>query len=293
MVRILFWCGGLVLVCLGGLSPVYGQPDDAIIRDYTTAVVSEPPDRLELDPFYAKYTDAQGIPVVGSADVPDDALLVARDIVLHMLSSQPDIQQYMVQEGYRVGVMAATDSTMDLPEHRDWEKPSIDDPRLTDEERGNYDRIAEMTAEEYWNQRARGMGGRYTTCAEENILGYPGTRYYGENILVHEFSHALHQAIKEVKPALAKEIEDAYQHAMSSGLWEGHYASTTVDEYWAEGTQFWFNSNYAYEAEDHSVLTPADLRQYDPDLYTILETFYKFNHHIPVDVYYEHEARMQ
>lgn len=272
---------------------MYGQPDEAIIQDYTTAVISEPPDRLELDPFYEKYTDAQGIPIVGSGDVPDDALLVARDIVLHMLSSQPDIHQYMAQEGYRVGVMAETDSTMDLPEHSDWEKPSIDDPRLTDEEQENYERIAEMTAEEYWNQRARGMGGKYTTCAEENILGYRGTKYYGENILVHEFSHAIHQAIKEVKPALAEQIEEDYQKAMSSGLWEDHYASTTAAEYWAEGTQFWFNSNYAYEGDDDYVLTPRDLQRYDPGLYTALATFYEFNHHIPMDVYDGHEARTQ
>jgi len=24
------------------------------------------------------------------------------------------------------------------------------------------------------------MGGNITSCAEENLLGYPGTRYYGE-----------------------------------------------------------------------------------------------------------------
>ena len=31
--------------------------------------------------------------------------------------------------------------------------------------------LASMTGAEYWNARARGMGGRYTTAAEENILG--------------------------------------------------------------------------------------------------------------------------
>ena len=48
-----------------------------------------------------------------------------------------------------------------------------------------------MTDQEYWNRRARGMGGRYTTGAEENVLGYPGTRYFGEHILVHEFWHGI------------------------------------------------------------------------------------------------------
>jgi hypothetical protein len=43
-----------------------------------------------------------------------------------------------------------------------------------------------MTARQYWNRRARGMGGTFTTCAEENVLGYPGTADFGEHILVHE-----------------------------------------------------------------------------------------------------------
>lgn len=56
--------------------------------------------------------------------VPDRGLLVARDIVLHMLTKRPDIQEFMRDEGYRMGVVADTDSTMDIPEHRDWETPS-------------------------------------------------------------------------------------------------------------------------------------------------------------------------
>ena len=52
--------------------------------------VTPPPAELELDPFYKKYVNAQGIPVVGSEKVPDAALLMARDIVQFMLSDRPD-----------------------------------------------------------------------------------------------------------------------------------------------------------------------------------------------------------
>jgi hypothetical protein len=127
-----------------------------------------------MDPFFDKYTDAQGIPVVASSDVPDRGLLVAQDVILHMLQETPSIQQHIIDEGYKLGVMADTDSTMDIPWYRDLEKPDGVDE--------------EMTAAEYWNQRARGLGGDEVTCAEENILGYPGTKYFGENILVHELA---------------------------------------------------------------------------------------------------------
>ncbi|WP_179363918.1 hypothetical protein [Rhizobium sophoriradicis] len=58
----------------------------------------------------------------------------------------------------------------DIPEQRDWKKPLPDDPRLTPDERRDYaNTIGKMTARDYWAQRARGMGGLYTTGAVENF----------------------------------------------------------------------------------------------------------------------------
>jgi len=270
---------GLVMMSIGLAGPVLGQPSDALIKDYVKAAVSEPPADLELNPFFDKYTNAQGIPVVASGDVPDRGLLVARDVILHMLQKTPSVQQHMIKEGYKLGVMADTDSTMDIPWYEDLEKPDdVDD---------------DLTAAEYWNERARGLGGEEVTCAEENILGYPGTKYFGENILVHEFSHSIHQAVRDVKPELAEKIESAYRDAMANGLWEDHYASTNPAEYWAEGTQFWFNSNYQYKHGEWTVLNSLDLMRYDPKLYALLEKVYTTDHRIPMDVFYKHEARVR
>jgi len=265
-----------------------GIRGDALITTYAAAAITLPPDSLDLDSFYRKYVSAGGIPVIASGRVPDAALLVARDIVDHMLLNRPDIRSDMVDHGQRVGVMAVDEMTTDLPEQRDWRKPALDDPRLTDREREQYNEpggIASMTDQEYWNRRARGMGGRYTTCAEENLLGYPGTRYFGEHILVHEFSHGIHGAIRRVDPELAEEIQSAYEDAMAAGRFKGHYAANTVAEYWAEGTQWWFWSNYQACFGDVSLWSPADLRSYDPRLFDLLGRVYP-DHHIPMDVYH-------
>jgi len=61
---------------------------DALIRDYVAAAVAAPPDsivaRFRLDTtFYRKYVDANGVPILSSARVPDEALLVARHRQLH------------------------------------------------------------------------------------------------------------------------------------------------------------------------------------------------------------------
>ena len=142
-----------------------------------------------------------------------------------------------------------------------------------------------MSDREYWNKRARGMGGTVTSCAEENLLGYPGTRYYGENILVHEFSHNIHGALRTADPELHKEIEAAYEAAKTKGLYKGQYAINTVAEYWAEGTQWWFWSNFEFYDGETRVQSPDDLKAYDPVLYSILERVYH-GHQIPADVYY-------
>jgi hypothetical protein len=117
--------------------------------------------------------------VVSSEKVDDAALLMARDIINYMLLKRPDIRAVMVQNRSRLLVMSRTEGETDLPERRDWKKPAIDDRRLTPGERANYNApngIGSKTDKEYWDSRARGMGGNITSCAEENLLGLPGTR---------------------------------------------------------------------------------------------------------------------
>lgn len=265
-----------------------GDENQPLIRDYVAAAVGPVPEALGLDPFYKKHTDALGIAVVSSEKAPDAALLVARDIINHMLAQRSDLRAAMVRQHMRVIVMAQSESTTDLPEQRDWKKPAPDDPRLTTDEREHYEeRIGRLSDREYWDRRARGMGGNPTSCAEENLLGYPGTRYFGENILVHEFAHGIMDiGIRQADPELYGAIRSAYRQAMDQGLWKGHYAATTANEYWAEGTQTWFGSNYEYTTDDgRRVMTPDDLKDYDPRLYELLERVYA-DHHIPLDVYH-------
>jgi hypothetical protein len=226
--------------------------------------------------------------VISSDKVPDAALLVARDIVIHMLARRPEVRQAMIERNWRVGVMAVSESTTDVPEHRDRKKPAPGDPRLTEGEKRQYREgtgIATMSDKEYWDRRARGLGGNPTTCAEENLLGYPGTRYYGENILVHEFSHAIMGVLRDVDPPHQQAVLAAYEAAMAKGLYKGHYAATNANEYWAEGTQWWFWSNYEWSDGATKLETPDDLKAYDPALYGLLGRVYA-SHRIPMDVYH-------
>ena len=148
---------------------------------------------------------------------------MARDIVQFMLSERPDLRRELIRKKWKVAIMAETELTYDIPEHRKYRLlPKIDDERLTPQQRENYHKpggVGTMTGEQYWNGRGRGFGGEpdgenTTSCAEENLLGYPGTRYFGQSLLVHEFSHGIMRgAIYTVDQEYRKAVEDAYAAA--------------------------------------------------------------------------------
>jgi hypothetical protein len=248
----------------------------ALLQDYIKFTVTAPPAALELDPFYKKYIDAHGIPVVSSEKVPDPALVMARDIVLFMLSDRPDLRKELIRKKWKVAIMAETEVTYDIPEHRKYRLlPKIDDERLTPQQKANYNKpggVGSMTGEEYWNRRGRGFGGEpdgenTTSCAEENLLGYPGTRYFGQSLLVHEFSHGIMRgAIYTVDPEYRRAVEGAYAVAKEQGLRTalGYYGNN-FNEYWAGGIE-------AYTASGGGgVRTREALLKTDPRLYELVK----------------------
>ena len=68
------------------------------------------------------------------------------------------------------------------------------------------------------------------------------------------------------------EIRAAYDAAMAAGKYvhpdgRKHYATTNAGEYWAEGVQWWFFSNYGEcFAGNVKVETPEEFAAYDPKL---------------------------
>jgi hypothetical protein len=257
-----------------------------LIPDYVKANIGPVPESLGVSPFYKKYTDAMGIPVIASEKVPDAALLVARDIVNSMLAARPDLRKSLIARHWRTGVIAEVEMTMDIPEYSKMKRPgaSREEP-VTQADR------------DYHANRSRGLGGNPTTGAEENLLGYPGTRYWGEHIFVHEFAHAIMGGgIRDVDPAMFAEIRAAYDSAMAAKkyLYEDgrkHYATTNANEYWAEGVQWWFFSNYGEcFAGNVKVETPEEFAAYDPALNELISRVFT-THRIPMDVFHGKRIR--
>lgn len=204
-------------------------------------------ERLGLDPFYQKYLDADGLPVLGSGKVSDDALAEAAWVVKNMLAGRDDVRRAMADQKVRAVVMAASEYTTDVPEHRNLR------PKL------------------FWDRRARGLGATprnpVVSGAEENLLGFPRDPYPNENIFLHEFAHAVHETgMNKVDPTFDRRLRAAYAAARERGLWKDTYAATNHHEYWAEGVQCWFDDNAPPDALHNEVRTRAKLKEYDPAL---------------------------
>ncbi|MCP4508160.1 MAG: hypothetical protein GY826_17455, partial [Fuerstiella sp.] len=109
--------------------------------------VAPPPAELRLDPFYQKYVSANGYPIVSSGKVDDYALKEAAFLVNLMLANRPDVRTAMINSGSRLIVMAHDEFTTDVPEH------------------------SHMRPTDYWDARARGLGGSRTdpvcSCGQE------------------------------------------------------------------------------------------------------------------------------
>ena len=204
----------------------------------------------KLDLFYQKYTNALGLPVVGSNNVSNNALEEAAWIVRQMLGHRKDILQAMRDTKVRVAVMAANEYTTDLPEH------------------------SKLTPKLFWDRRARGLGATPSnpavSCGEENLLGFDRDPYPNENIFIHEFAHAIHgTGLNKTDPTFDKRLLLAFQAAIDRGLWKNTYAATNHSEYWAEGVQCWFDDNAPPDALHNDIRNREKLIAYDPILATL------------------------
>lgn len=211
-----------------------------------------------LDPFYTKQLDTDCLPVVSSDGVPDEALIQVQDVVAEMLVNRPDLCVTMDQHNQILAVMALDEVMTDMPGLSDlytlW--PDIDHNRR----RG----VAARPSPPY--TRTTIMGVENVLCMEEDGLST-------EDITVHEVAHTVFNYGVAKQPGgaqFARQFEDVYEAAMEAGLWEGTYAATNSQEYWAEGVQSWFNLNSPRDSRHNQVNTRAELEAYDPVLANLI-----------------------
>src|SRR5690349_14632972 len=148
------------------------QQESKLVASNSQIKLIDPPEK----DFFSKLLDFHGIPIKAHKVVSDEALYAAYGrlslLFSGLLEQQPMVISNLVAAGAELHIIGRNQVTTDLPEWRH------DKGKKLDEYHG-------LTRDE----RTRGMGGRWTSCGEENLLRLAEDRYRGRDICLHEFSH--------------------------------------------------------------------------------------------------------
>lgn len=191
-----------------------------------------PPESLRLDMFYQKYFDAGGVVAVAPGEVSDKKMAQAQEILTGLLSHLPGLLETLAAKRARIAIFEYREGeggVIQLPEFRHL----LEDPT--------------------------GMALRSPTGW---VAAVPEHDYYC-GLFVHEFAHLVHFAIEEQLNSgeYISRLIDAYNAAMNAGLWQGEYASTNTEEYFAEIVKFWLWGTLPESLVSNS----SKLEDYDPE----------------------------
>jgi hypothetical protein len=117
------------------------------------------------------------------------------------------------------------------------------------------------------------MGGRLTSCGEENLLRLKQDRYYGRDICLHEFSHSIRNY--GISRDVRRQFDEQLRRSLDKDLWQKSYAGSNPDEFFAELTMWYFGTHGDLHMTGPKPGNgPEGLKQYDPDAFSLFDDFY-------------------
>ncbi len=233
--------------------------------------------------FYTKYIDAGGIAIVANADVSDKDLIQARHAVLTMTSKRPELRDPLkIDHGFYLTLIGPATWPSEIPEILPLNIPERFGEDLP-HGRCHLSLASDLTG-------VRGLCYAPITyaiiyvepdepCPPDScrcwndycytIWDGPRIHIYLETF-VHEFGHALEDAIRVLDPDFHDRLETAYVSAKELGTWAGLYAETNPTEYWAEGCTWWFYGKVSGDVQ----ITRQELAERDPLLAELLSEWF-------------------
>jgi len=215
---------------------------------------------VKIDPpekdFFSKVIYYQGIQIKSSKEVADEALFAARTRLAIMLTNLPGVCENLRAAHAELHIIGRDQVTSDLPEWRfDKGKPLPEYNGLT------------------IDQRTRGMGGRISSCGEENLLKLEKDRYLGRDICIHEFSHCIYEF--GIPRGIRERFRGQYKSSLAKGLWEKAYAASNDDEFFAELAMWYFGTHGdLHMTGTKPAIGPDGLKAYDPDAFALFDELF-------------------
>ena len=206
--------------------------------------------------YYSKVITWNGIHILGSALVPDEAMFTGAETVFNLLRYRPDLTKTLVEAGGRYALAPEGGVAVDLPEFSFL--------------------IGEVTFDGRDYSNIIGLFARLDLPISgsnvDNVLGLSSDPYLGlQNILVHEAAHLIENV--GFDGSLRADLTKAFQNAQSLSVWDGTYAMSNESEYFAVASEAYFG----HGREDSvmgTVNTRNELAAEDPLAFALLQKVY-------------------
>ncbi|WP_203580047.1 hypothetical protein [Microbacterium hibisci] len=249
--------------------PLTLEIDGAAIADATgkTAKTATYAGVPKLDYYTQSVTTATGIKVKAGERVAADTLVkAAAQVDAQLAVTSTGIARTMAANGCSLAVYGARENAYLVPEHRGGYNPTM------------YD--VEGYGGNMWNNCVSSISERNVLRTRGDANAFLNTSYPNENILVHEFGHAvLSVGIEEQEDqTLADAFFAAYENAYTTGRWPNTYAMSNRDEFFATLSTIWFDNMAEKPDWNDGVRSPintrAELKEYDPMAYEFFASIY-------------------
>ena len=190
-----------------------GWLHSSLVTAYHTG--AGPPPHLNADPYYQKYLDASGIPILAPESVPDAELRRTQATLFGMVADRPHLLDVLASQNTRI--------------------------LLYDRDKGGPSQLPEFSDD----ADSKFSGVFAETSYGQAVVAPAMTTYHCNETLIHEIAHALDYTIRiqeweaNRRPEFKQARNQTYLSAMEAGLWAGRYESTVSHEYWAEMVVHW------------------------------------------------------
>ncbi|MDR7183502.1 hypothetical protein J2X85_000525 [Microbacterium trichothecenolyticum] len=220
-----------------------------------------------LDYYTQSLMTGAGVEVKAGERVAAATLTkAAAQVDAQLARSGTGIAATMAANGCSLAVYGSRENAYLVPEHRGGYNPTM------------YD--VEGYGGNMWNSCVSSISERNVLRTRGDANTFLNTAYPNENILVHEFGHAvLSVGIEEqADQALSDAFFAAYENAYTTGRWPNTYAMSNRDEFFATLSAIWFDNMAEKPDWNDGVRSPintrAELKEYDPVSYAFFASIY-------------------
>jgi alpha-glucosidase len=204
-----------------------------------------------------------------------------------MFAYRHDILKALIADGAKLVVLGSNEKISDLPEIKAL------DPRPA-----TLDVLARFMD---YSPEAKLL-----VVSEENVMANPRNPNVGDNQVIRVFARALHRvtALRPVDPnwenrgrnvqqyelrvkrldvRFDEKLKELHTKATGGGKWKGTSAINDHVNYWAAGVLAWFDAlgqDAAPNDAPHPINTREALKEYDPDLYALVNETMAYAGHV-------------